>query len=103
MLRGLVIRLKYAGAYHLLPVEQLLVAADGKRGLAVQAPGPASAEQLRVLLSSTSGSSPLTGDQWEATGQAEAARFAEHLWQRGHSLALAEVCVLLGSVFRVAL
>ena len=102
VLRGCLVRLKYAGAYCLLPVEGLAAAArqGGAPLLSVQAPaGQQSSSPLSVKLTATSGSNPLTDDQWEASGRAEAARFDEHLWQRGQPLSLAEVggstCVAL--------
>ncbi len=100
VLRGLIVRLKYAGSYHLLPVEQLVTAADGARGLAVASP---EAQQpsalLRVQLSSASGTNPLADGQWEAVGKAEVEQLAALLQQRGQPLSVAEVslCILLGA------
>ncbi len=92
VLRGLIVRIKYDKMYRMLPVEGLATAAAGTASLAVQSPelGAASAP-LHVPLSSPSGTNPLADGQWEATGVAEAARLADHLWQRGQPLALAEV------------
>ena len=92
VLRGVVVRIKYGGAYSLLPVEQLFVAADGTPGLSVPSPEvkPETAA-LRVPLGSVSGTNSLADGQWEAAGQAEAAQLAALLRQRGQPLLLAEV------------
>lgn len=92
MLCGLIVRVKYARIYHLLPVEGLVAAADGTHRLAVAPPTDTSpAAVLRVPVSSVSGTSPLEGQHWEASGQAEAARLAELLRQRDRPLLLREV------------
>ncbi|PRW57934.1 RNA binding rggm [Chlorella sorokiniana] len=93
VLRGLVVRLKYAGTYHLLPVEQLFAAADGKPGLAVASPDPQQQHgaPLRVQLNSASGTNPLADDQWDAAGRAEVEQLAALLQQRGQPLSVAEV------------
>ena len=92
LLSRLVVRLKYAGAYQLLPVEQLLVSAEGAHGLAVMSPDPQQRDALlRVSLSSASGTNPLTDEQWEAAGRAEVEQLAALLQQRGQSLSVAEV------------
>ena len=100
VLRGLIVRLKYAGSYHLLPVEQLVTAA---RGLAVASPETQQpAALLRVQLSSASGTNTLADGQWEAAGRAEVEQLAALLQQRGQPLSVAEVsifaaCWMLGA------
>ena len=92
VLRGVIVRLKYARTYHLLPVEQLVAAADGTPGLAVASPtATPAAAVLSVPLSSVSGTNPLEGRHWDAGGQEEVARLAELLRQRGQPLLLPEV------------
>ncbi len=89
VLRGLIVRLKYAGSYHLLPVEQLVTAA---RGLAVASPETQQpAALLRVQLSSASGTNTLADGQWEAAGRAEVEQLAALLQRRGSILPAEQV------------
>ena len=84
VLHGLVVRLKYAGAYHLLPVEGFAAAAGGTHGLSVQHPeGGPEAPLLHVPISSVSDTSCLADDQWETAGRAEVAQLAALLQRRG--------------------
>ncbi|KAL4433973.1 hypothetical protein ABPG75_000414 [Micractinium tetrahymenae] len=71
------------GTYYLRPIERIEPAADGKPVIVLQ-------PLLRIPLASASTSSPLSGQQWEASGRREAAELAARWGASGQPPSLAE-------------